>query len=274
VLSGGVPSAPPLALDAGEWTSAVRPGDIVVFDDYSLGRDEVTAVSARGGTVALVDDRDSIDLPADVVVVPSWPTVVALHASTVLSGPRFAPITGSIRARRRPHRARTDRLLVTMGGGDHGGNSVPIARAIAGLVPFSVVNVLAGALAAQREVGALAGLPGVEVSHHVRDPASLFSVCDAAISAAGVTTWELLCIGVPTAVLVVAENQAGVAALAADHGAAIGLSVGDVEGGAVVEVVEHLADPATQRRLHDAGQDLVDGRGAERVCSSLTGNRP
>ena len=44
----------------------------------------------------------------------------------------------------------------------------------------------------------------------VGDPAdvpAVFDRADAAISAAGSTTWELLCLGIPTAIIPVAENQ-------------------------------------------------------------------
>ena len=42
--------------------------------------------------------------------------------------------------------------------------------------------------------------------------AELMAWADVAISAAGSTAWELACMGLPAALIVVAENQTGIAA--------------------------------------------------------------
>ena len=262
---------PEASLSSGAWIETVRRGDFVVFDDYGIDQDVLSAVSARGALVAALDDRAVIDLEVDLLIVPSQLIVEAPRAHKVLSGPAFAPVSGACRRARRPDRPGTDRLLVTMGGGDIGGMTIPIVEALAGRSPFRTLRALIGPLAGSHDVTTARSLPGVEVTQSVDDPSTLFAESNAAISSAGSTIWELLCIGVPTALVITAGNQQGVAKITRAADAVLSLPTGDVGGQDFVDVVSLLADPQVQQSLHEAGQELVDGHGAERICRALVG---
>lgn len=115
----------------------------------------------------------------------------------------------------------------------------------------------------------------IELKHNVTDIREEMKRADLAISAAGSTAWELAYMGLPSLLIVVAENQRPIAAHLAQAGAAIDLgwhstcSTSDIAQG-----VEQLRASATARQtMSQRGQTLIDGNGASRVVMAMTGDR-
>jgi len=103
----------------------------------------------------------------------------------------------------------------------------------------------------------------------VNDMAQLMALSDFAIGAAGGTSWERCCLGLPSIVLVVAENQQGVAAALKKNGGA--LVVNNIEE--IKLAIERLLRPDTLipflRDISLAAQQVTDGQGAERVVRKM-----
>lgn len=101
--------------------------------------------------------------------------------------------------------------------------------------------------------------------------ADLMAKADLAIGAGGATTWERLCLGLPSLVISIADNQRP----ACEALARAGLihyagHAGEVSTGNLVAMLSALADDAAEReRLAIAGRALVDGFGAARVVEAL-----
>jgi spore coat polysaccharide biosynthesis predicted glycosyltransferase SpsG len=107
--------------------------------------------------------------------------------------------------------------------------------------------------------------PWLEV---VRDPAdvpAVFDRADAAISAAGSTTWELLCLGIPTAIIPVAENQRLIVKTVTAREAALVIDGPD----GIDDAIAQLTSARTRARLNGFGLETVDGLGAWRVLEAL-----
>ena len=94
---------------------------------------------------------------------------------------------------------------------------------------------------------------------------SLFARSCLAIAASGSTVWELLCCGVPTILLSVAENQERVRTHLVDGGYCWRAEVGSL--GATIDAV--VGDPASRVERSALGAELVDGLGADRVVAQL-----
>jgi UDP-2,4-diacetamido-2,4,6-trideoxy-beta-L-altropyranose hydrolase len=92
-----------------------------------------------------------------------------------------------------------------------------------------------------------------------------------AVSSGGSTSLELCRLGVPTALVVVADNQIGLATGLDVAGAAVCLGrIDDLEPRAAVDMVGVLAaDHERRRALSRNGMALVDGRGAARLVVAL-----
>jgi RimJ/RimL family protein N-acetyltransferase len=101
----------------------------------------------------------------------------------------------------------------------------------------------------------------------------LMAWADVAISAGGSTCWEMAFMGLPSLILVLAENQAAVAKGLAERGVAVNLSGspgGTIEPASLASQVQTLlTDPDRRRLMSEAGQQLVDGQGVKRVIAEM-----
>lgn len=98
------------------------------------------------------------------------------------------------------------------------------------------------------------------------------TACDIAISTFGVTTYELLYMGMPVISLGHAiANAKGSKYLAAIYNCILDIGyVNDVEENKLNNAINLLIqDAETRARLHQAGRNLIDGKGVERVCDII-----
>jgi spore coat polysaccharide biosynthesis predicted glycosyltransferase SpsG len=93
------------------------------------------------------------------------------------------------------------------------------------------------------------------------------------VSAAGTSSWELLCLQAACAFVCVAENQVVSYDRVVAEGAVAGagrldeLRADSSRGTEVLTTL--LTDASQQERLRDLGGRLVDGRGRERVADAM-----
>ena len=254
------------------WGQALTPGDVVLFDAYHLSPHALGA-SARPGVLTVVMDDAVRAGHVDVVICPEYSAAPdGLPAGcTALCGMAYAPIRGEFRSRRRLRGKPAERgsLVIVLGGTDTTGVTAAIVRAAAGELPrsFTSIHAVIGPGAVDR--GRVDPARNVLL---VRDPPQLNELFDeavAAISAAGVTAWELYCMGVPTAVIEVSSNQSVAARAASTAGAALYLGVGSAALDAIPQAVNALGDPLVRSRLSAAALAFVDGGGADRVIAEL-----
>jgi L-amino acid N-acyltransferase YncA len=159
------------------------------------------------------------------------------------------------------------RILVTMGTTDPGGISEKIVDAALDASPGCVVDIVIGSQAAGEQ-----GRARDRVSVHVdsQHMARLMRDADIAIGAAGATSWERCCLGLPSIAFILAENQRAGALALAETGAAIAIEqVAEVgpELGAL------LADAPRFARMSAAAAAIVDGNGTRRVVQAMLGER-
>lgn len=246
---------------AGEWLigdvpvlSTPEPADAVLVDHYGIGEFTADAlvVSMEDGTFGR--RRADVVVDANLYRVPRQDD----GSPVVLRGPAYAPLRAEIRA------ARTAR----------GGGSVPPKVVVVmggGAAPASV----AAALTALRDTGvdaeitAISGapVPGFEVTPPTPGLPALFASADLVVSAAGVTLMELCCIGVPTALVRIADNQAAGYAAAVEQGLAAGLGTDPREHVPALRAL--LLDAAARNALGDRARTTVDGGGADRILDAM-----
>jgi spore coat polysaccharide biosynthesis predicted glycosyltransferase SpsG len=250
------------------WLGAISSDDLAVLDGYSLGRDVEAAVRDRGATVARVADAGEGRHDVDLLIHPgpvSQPAYVVPNG-TVLTGFEHVLIRREFRHHRAVERMEADTLLLTFGGSDPAGVADAVLAALApAQPPFRRMRLVIGPQAAR---------PSQQPSwlESVVSPANLAELLasgDAALSAAGGTTWELLAMGVPTALVQTAANQNHVYAGAVHADAALAAGRLPLCRDTIIEVVDALARPAVRQRLRDRGPELIDGLGAERILDAL-----
>ena len=117
---------------------------------------------------------------------------------------------------------------------------------------------------------AIAGMKiKVTLNTNVTDMRELMTWADIAVAAAGSTCWELCYMGLPSILVVAAENQEKIASELANRGVALSLGrFGTFADEDVGIAIGGLArDREMRTRYAQAGQRLVDGKGAQRVVS-------
>jgi UDP-2,4-diacetamido-2,4,6-trideoxy-beta-L-altropyranose hydrolase len=243
------------ALDA-RWEQALAHayGHLMVIDDLA-DRPHVAAV--------LLDQtlgRDTADYQAHV---PS-DCILLCGAPYALLRPEFAALRPVSLQRRRPPTLR--QLLITMGGVDkhNATGQVLNALTVCALPADCRVVVVMGPHAphAARVQAQARTLPWpTQVLSGVSHMAQLMADSDLAIGAAGATAWERCCLGLPSLMLVLADNQRGMAQALAKSGAA-----------QVIEPVDlPRMDWSALLNMGPKAADLVDGEGVGRVMQTLRG---
>jgi spore coat polysaccharide biosynthesis predicted glycosyltransferase SpsG len=274
--------APPDA--AGLATAAVRLRlDAMVIDSYELPEAHSRAVRAGGRPVVAIIDGDPRGQRADIYVDQNLDAelrVLPLPPGTDrLAGLDYALLRRAVRDLRpdaapRAARTRVPRVVAFFGGTD-AYRAAPIA---AGLLIRTGVPCAATVVAAdaglRRELLALRPAPGqrLAVIAPTDDLPELLAGADLAISASGTSTWELLCLGLPAALVWVADNQIIGYGRTTARGLAAGLGHLPelaTSAAAVQTLRGLLLDPGERAALAARAWAAVDGRGAARVADAL-----
>lgn len=205
--------------------------------------------------LSLNDDVQLKDYPVDGIINYNiYAERLKYPSSTdarLFLGPRFTPIRQEfIKARGIKKKQGLKRIFVTLGG---------YAKA-------QHLEKIRGALE-------LTGLP-LEVSWasgRTRNVAAKMAGADLAVSAGGVTTYELACLGVPSLLVVLAENQRIVAQEWAKRGVALNLgSFQSVSQKKLTGIITRLLNSKKNlKSMHRNAIALVDGKGSERLAKAV-----
>jgi methionyl-tRNA formyltransferase len=117
-------------------------------------------------------------------------------------------------------------------------------------------------------------MPQAALHRQISNMAELMANADLAMGAGGSATWERCCVGLPSLVWCIAENQMAIAKGAAELGLCMNLgAAGAVSVRQVSHVLSDLLNDAAGV-LHASGrcQLAVDGKGASRVASLVAGS--
>jgi RimJ/RimL family protein N-acetyltransferase len=114
----------------------------------------------------------------------------------------------------------------------------------------------------------------VRLAKNADNMPELMAWADLAVSAAGTTCWEMCFLGLPAVVVDLAANQRPVAQRLDELGVAchIGSSRDGSTERIARELTRLLADAETRSRMCRRSRELVDGRGAARVCAAMMGS--
>lgn len=253
--------------------------DIFICDHYRLAAPYQTAMRRAASIIAVIDDLADRVHDCDFLLDQSLGRSAADYdgrvpaAAVRLIGTRYALLRPEFAVARnrsiaaRANRASVERIIVSMGLTDLGGitrRAVSAARAVAADAHIDVlIGAQASSLPALRQL--VTDDPKLTLHVDSSHVCEVMSDADLAIGAAGSTSWERCCLGLPAVVVVLAENQRRIAATLDAAGAASAGELGDVE--------RLLADLTADRDRRTvalcAAANCADGRGAARVVAAL-----
>ena len=198
--------------------------------------------------------------------------------SLLLTGPSYALLRPQFLGARRKALERRSaggparRLLISLGAADPSNIASRVIAASAAL-PLEIDVVLGSASAQEKAVLALASSHDLPVRVHVDvdDMAALMTAADFAVGAGGSTSWERCCLGLPSLIIVLAENQRQIAASLGQAGAALNLGmVASLTSQHLTAALKMLHfDQNLRSAMAAKAATICDGDGTKRVMEIL-----
>jgi spore coat polysaccharide biosynthesis predicted glycosyltransferase SpsG len=261
--------------------------DALVIDSYTLPPEHSVAVRRTGRTVLAIVDGEFRGQTADIYVDQNLDAVISAGDALGLAGLDYALLRHSVR-QLRPLEApaqsrqdqnddkrvfsRTPKVVAFFGGTDAYRAAPQIAALLIATGASFDATVVAADESLHRDLLAVEPGPGqhFEIISPTDDLPKLLAGADLAVSASGTSTWELLCLGLASALVWVVDNQILGYERTIAHGFAAGLGqLGHFTDNSVDVLHELLTRPGSRAALATRAWSAVDGRGVERVADAL-----
>jgi len=261
----------------------VKP-DWLVVDHYAFDERWEKVMRGSVGRIFAIDDLANREHDCDLLLDQNL--VARMHERYVgkvpttcglLLGPEYAllqPAYAELHDRVPPRKGPIRRIFIFFGGADSGNWT---GRTLSAFLQFNrpdiEVDVVIGAGGPHAESihRQAAGHENIHLHSNLPTLAALMAAADLAIGAGGATSWERLCLGLPTLVITLADNQRPLAEELQKQGLIHWLGHHDVVSAATVgkaigKQIQRGSDEEWSLRCFAA----VDGGGVSRVCTSLT----
>ena len=257
----------------------------LVLDGYHFDPDYQKACRDAGFKVLIIDDYNhQAYYHADIILNQNIKTesleYVCDSETVLLLGTRYALLREEF-LRRKGERSvspgMAHKVMVTLGGSDPDNIALKVVRALKILdirgLEVKIVVGSANPHSGEIEVEIQKNRHSAQRFQIVRngDMPELMAWAEVAVSAGGITCWELAFMGVPFLSFTLAENQRNIGQNLQDAGAAVDLGWPDlVDIAQLSEAIEGLlADPERRMTMSSRAKKLVDGQGAKRVASLM-----
>lgn len=258
--------------------------DWLVLDHYGLSRNWEKRVRPFVGKIMVIDDLADRDHDCDLLLDQNlfddmetrYDALVPDHCCKLL-GPKFALLRPEFPEARKvsgQRNGKVERILISFGGADLSNQTVKAIEAMRMLRnPDIALDVVVGASNPHKEQIERMCVETPACFYHcqVSNMAELMSRAKLSIGAGGSTTWERCCLGLPSVIIVVAENQRDLGEKL--HSAGVTFNLGwhqEVTTEQIASKIDRLC--CDKKRLSDMSSkamDLVDGRGLGRVSQFL-----
>jgi UDP-2,4-diacetamido-2,4,6-trideoxy-beta-L-altropyranose hydrolase len=274
-----LPHNVPLAEDLQLSLILMKDADLIVADSYEFDTNYLEGLKGSGKMVATIDDKVDKLLPVDIVIGNAYATRELYGAKLpdrvkLLAGPKYLPLRKEFENMTlHSIRPQVARVLITMGGEDPVNATLKVVEALGKYEHPIVLDVLIGAAYKHRESleAALKNQPQKYAIHeNLKNLVPLYKNTDAAITAPGVSLWEMAATGLPMAVVQTADNQSGVVQYTGKNNLGIVIGWHDkIMPEDIISGMHVLAERKMREGLSMRCQKLVDGRGAERIADAL-----
>ena len=265
--------------------------DWLVVDHYALDQRWEETLAPHYRKLLVIDDladrphRCDLLLNQNLGSQPEHYAQLVPARCRVLTSPHYALLRPEFAAmrpyslQRRQAQPALRQLLITMGGVDQPNATGKVLQALktcalpANCRITVVMGLTAPWLQNVRELAAQMPRP-TEVVVNVHDMAQRMADSDLAIGAAGSTSWERCCLGLPTLMVVLADNQRVIAIGLERAGAAIVLDqhnidkfVGDLKNA----ITKLMSNEISLINLSRAASNVTNGSGTNLVADQMLG---
>lgn len=260
--------------------------DWLVVDHYAFDANWEEMVYPHTKHLMVIDDMADRQHNCDLLLNQNYYSEIDHRYDSLLPekcrlllGPRYALLRTEFKLKRKLLRERAGnvrRILLFFGGADPFNETGKALSVIGKLnVQGLAVDVVVGESNPHGdEIKQLCSqMEEVTFHHQVNTMGELMSCADLAIGAGGSATWERCCMGLPSIVITIAENQEQLAMMMAENGYLLylGKSQKVTEGNIHAALDCAIHNPYLLRNMSKNSMRLIDGRGTDRVAEILCG---
>jgi len=258
--------------------------DWLIVDHYALDHRWESALRSSCKRMMAIDDLADRQHDCDLLLDQNYGSSAERYRGlisedcTQCHGPEYAllkPVYAERRAQLPARDGQVRRVLIYCGGGVDAANLTRLAVQVfqaPELAHIELDIVVGAACAHQSSLEELvAQLGNATIHRQLPDLADLMAKADLAIGAGGSTTWERCCMGLPTTVISIAENQRPACeALSADKLIDYLGHVDQVTSELIRDrVLSFVRNPDLLCDLSERGMGLVDGNGTDRILDEV-----
>ncbi|MEM7540328.1 MAG: UDP-2,4-diacetamido-2,4,6-trideoxy-beta-L-altropyranose hydrolase [Pseudomonadota bacterium] len=259
--------------------------DLTVFDHYRISKPDEQAIRDQTSCILVIDDLADRPHVCDVLLDQGYGRSRSDYAELVprgckfLLGSDFALLGSSflyyreIAVKRRQKLHDVERILINFGASDPHQVNQRVVKALSTIPIFARIDIVASRYdSGLAELEAAASrLPDASVLTDVDDMAPLMAAADLAFGAPGVSAWERCAVGLPSVLVMTADNQSRNYKNLVGEGAAVGLGRYNEITDASIKgaLTDLLMDPTSLQSMSFRAGDLCDGTGTHRVIDAI-----
>ncbi|MBT5560248.1 MAG: UDP-2,4-diacetamido-2,4,6-trideoxy-beta-L-altropyranose hydrolase, partial [Proteobacteria bacterium] len=256
--------------DVNDFLAVVDSAVMVVTDHYAIDREWQSKVRAALGCKIVAIDDLVREHDADLIIDQTLGRASQEYQSSdkVLAGTNYAilrPEFAELRERAfdRSVSKSLGKILVTMGGSDTPNATMAVLRALSSQSDITITVLLSDRAEHYSEVASYcAGYPQIQHIDFVEDMATLMMEHDVAIGAPGTTSWERACLGLPSIVVPIAQNQQDICKQLVSNHVSIAVPLAEVEQSLPSALNRMLLD---WESYYSASLKTCDGLGIRRI---------
>jgi UDP-2,4-diacetamido-2,4,6-trideoxy-beta-L-altropyranose hydrolase len=260
--------------------------DWLIVDHYALDAKWERLMSAVVSNIFVIDDLANRNHECALLLdqnlgrrFSDYDGLVT-HNCRRLIGPKYAmlrPEFSQLRTKclQRRKSARLKRMLVSFGGVDIENVTGQVLDVLgSSSLPENIqLDIIMGGFAPSLDsvIRQAKSLPfNASVSVNVMDMADRMCMADLSIGAAGTTSWERCCMGLPTIAIVLAENQRAIGNALTEKGAGILLDVNRIAEDLNGAIENFVVSDSELLRFANSAADVCDGKGVSRVAAIMS----
>ena len=258
---------------------------LLVVDHYGIDRSWESSLRPHTQKILVIDDLANRFHDCDLLIDANYPSKdtrrylsLTPHGCALMIGSEYALLKSDYAQCRaalmQRHYDQIHRVLVFFGGVDATNETAKTLKAIQTINDrtFAIDVVIGSSNEHREEIASL-----VNRMHHTtlhvqtKNMPTLMAQADFSLGAGGTTTWERLCLGLPTIAICVADNQKESLEALSQEGLIEYLGPADKvsELKITTAIKGFLADPHRLRTLSERNASLVDGQGLSRVMHGI-----
>jgi UDP-2,4-diacetamido-2,4,6-trideoxy-beta-L-altropyranose hydrolase len=256
-----------------------QPVDWLIVDHYGLDARWESRIRPQAKKIAVIDDLANRPHDCDLLVDQNYHPDSDRYAPLTLPecqrflGPAYALLREEFKQARQAAHPRTGqirRVLISFGGSDPTHETEKVLNALQAVTHPLEVTAILGILHPRAD-SLPSKYPQFEFLRGVSNMAELLCRADLVIGAGGTSSWERCCVGAPSVVINVADNQVDLSRQLEKIGVIRNLGLSQhVQMDDIARVIDELIrNPEIVGTLSKKAWRLVDGQGTERVADAL-----